>query len=265
MKKTIGIIGAGNMGGAIYRILKQSRLAKRVYIYDKHANKTNALKARADVLGLQDLLTQSDIIILAVKPQSFKDLADEIGVEIKNKLIVSVMAGVSTQTISGLLKSKKIIRAMPNMAARIGQGVVGWFANKPVLKSEKTDIARLLSVLGLAVEVKKEPLLDVVTAVSGSGPAYFFYLCGLLEAQAVRLGLDKKSARVFATQTFIGSATLLKVSEQDAGQLCLSVISRKGTTAAAMEVLKKNGFAKIFERALSAAFKRARELSKLYE
>lgn len=261
MKKTIGIIGAGNMGGAIYQILKQSRLARRVCICDRNLRKINALGARPDALDLQDLLAQSDIIILVVKPQSFKDLANEIKVKARNKLIVSIMAGVSTRTISDLLKSKRIIRVMPNVAARIGQGVIGWFANKHVLKSEKIEIAQLLSALGLAVEFRRENLLDVVTAVSGSGPAYFFYLCELLEAGAIKLGLNKKIARKFAVQTFLGSSELLKVSKKDAARLRQSVTSRKGTTAAAVGVLEKYGFGKIFDRALLAALKRARELS----
>jgi len=270
MKKTIGIIGAGNMGGAIYQILKKSRLAKRVYICDQHSDKIDALKARADVLSLRDLLTRSDIIILAVKPQSFKDLAEEIKIKVGDKIIVSIMAGVSTHTISDLLgcdmdRSRpvrtKVVRAMPNMPAQIGQGAIGWFANNHVVRTEKLEVAKLLSALGLVVEFKREALLDVVTAVSGSGPAYFFYLCEQLEAGAIKLGLDKKTARVLAEQTFWGSAALLKSKGVGAGELRQAVTSRKGTTAAAIGILEKKGFAKIFECALSAAFKRAQELS----
>ncbi|OGH71555.1 MAG: pyrroline-5-carboxylate reductase [Candidatus Magasanikbacteria bacterium RIFCSPLOWO2_01_FULL_43_20b] len=265
MKKTIGIIGAGNMGGAIYQILKQSRLVRRVFICDQHTNKISALKADNDSLSLADLLTRSDIIILAVKPQAFKDLADEIRVEIKNKLIVSVMAGVSTRIICKLLKAKKVARVMPNMPAQIGQGAIGWFANKQVIRTERLEVTKLLSALGLTIEFKKENLLDAVTAVSGSGPAYFFYLCEQLEAGAIKLGLDQKIAKLLVEQTFFGSAALLKDRNIGATKLCQAINSRKGTTAAAIGVLEKNKFAKIFERALLAAFRRARELSKLYE
>jgi len=265
MKKIIGIIGAGNMGGAIYQILKKSRLARRGCICDRNLRKINALGARQDVLDLQDLLAQSDIIILAVKPQSFKDLANEIKIKAGNKLIMSIMAGVSTRTISNLLKAKKVARAMPNMPAQIGQGAIGWFVGKDVGKSEKIEIARLLSALGLAIEFKKENLLDTVTAVSGSGPAYFFYLCEQLEEGAVRLGLDQKTAKLLAEQTFFGSAALLRNKKIGVAQLRQAVTSRKGTTAAAIGVLEKNKFGRIFERALSSALKRARELNKLYE
>lgn len=261
MKKTIGIIGAGNMGGAMYKIWRQNH---HVCIYDHNNSKIKALGARRDALNLPDLLARADAIILAVKPQSFKELAGEIKNKIRNKLVISVMAGISVRTISNLLKAKKIVRVMPNMPARIGQGVSGWFAGKGVTKAEKREAARLFSALGLAVEIKQEALLDAVTAVSGSGPAYFFYLCGQLEAGAIKLGLDKKTAMVLAEQTFLGSAELLKNKNMSAEQLCQSVISRKGTTAAAMSVLEKRGFAKIFEHALTAAFKRARELRKMY-
>lgn len=262
MKKTIGIIGAGNMGGAMYKIWKQNY---QVYICDHNDSKIKTLGARSDALNLPDLLARADIIILAVKPQSFKELVGEIKNKIKNKLVISVMAGVSTRTISGSLKTKKIVRVMPNMPARIGQGVSGWFAGKHVGKAEKKEAARLFSAMGLAVEIKREVLLDAVTAVSGSGPAYFFYLCEQLEAGAIKLGLDKKTAMILAEQTFLGSAALLKNKNMSAEQLRQSVISRKGTTAAAMSVLEKRGFAKIFEHALLAAFKRARELRKMYE
>lgn len=263
MKKTIGVIGAGNMGGAMYKIWRQNH---QVYICDHNDSKIKALGARGDALNLPDLLVRAEIIVLAVKPQSFKELAGEIKNRIKkNKLIISVMAGVSTRSISFLLGVKKVVRVMPNMPARIGQGVSGWFADKYVSMAEKTEAARLFSVLGLAVEIKQEALLDAVTAVSGSGPAYFFYLCEQLEAGAVKLGLDKKTARILAEQTFLGSAELLKNKNMSTEQLRQSVISRKGTTAAAMSVLEKRGFAKVFEYALTAAFKRARELKKMYE
>lgn len=262
MKKTIGIIGAGNMGGAMYKIWKQNRIAEQVYICDKNVDKIKALNARKDALGLQDLLALADVIVLAVKPQSFKELAGEIEIGIKNKPVVSVMAGVSIRTISNLLKTKKIIRVMPNMPARIGQGVSGWFAGKYVAKAEKTKVARLFSALGLAVEIKQEALLDAVTAVSGSGPAYFFYLCELLETAAISLGLDKKTAALIVRQTFIGSACLLQDSKQNVAQLRQAVTSPKGTTAAALDALKKNGFDKIFISAVRAAFRRAQELSK---
>lgn len=263
MKRAIGIVGAGNMGGAMYKIWKQKN--QRVYICDHNESKIKALNARKDVLSLQDLLVRADVIVLAVKPQSLAELADEIKNKIENKLVISVMAGVSTRSISTLLRVKKVVRVMPNMPARIGQGVSGWFAGKHVSKAEKTVVARLFSALGLAVEIKQEALLDAVAAVSGSGPAYFFYLCEQLGAGAIKLGLDKKTAMILAEQAFLGSAALLKNKNMSTEQLRQSVISRKGTTAAAMSVLEKRGFAKIFEHALSAALKRARELRKMYE
>lgn len=258
MKKIIGIIGAGNMGGAMYKIWKQNH---QVYICDHNNSKIKALGARSDALNLSDLLSRADIIILAIKPQSFVELAGEIKVGIRNKSVISVMAGVSTRSISSLLGIKKIVRVMPNMPARIGQGVSGWFAGRGVTKAEKKEVARLFSALGLAVEIRREALLDAVTAISGSGPAYFFYLCGLLEAGAIKLGLNKKTAMILAEQTFLGSAGLLQNSNQSATQLRLAVTSPKGTTAAAMDVLKKNNFDKIFINAVKSAFERAKELS----
>ena len=262
MKHNIGIIGAGNMGGAIYKKLVKE-WPDRVSIYDNDAQKIKKLNAGKNFSWLNELARKVRIIILAVKPQSFEGLAEELKGLVSDKLIVSIMAGVRIKKISQSLKADKIVRAMPNLPVKAGAGMTAWVANKFVMEKEKKEINKIFSVLGTVLELKQEVKLDAVTAISGSGPAYFFYFSELLEQAAVKSGLTKQEAKILVEKTFTGSARLFAESGENFKQLKESIVSAKGTTAAALKIFEKNNLGKIITRAVMSAMLRAAELNQI--
>ena len=198
------------------------------------------------------------MILLAVKPQSLKIVCHSWR---GDKPIVSILAGVRMATLKKITGSKKIVRVMPNTPAQVGMGVSGWIASKAVTKSEKVLVRKILESFGEAAEVKNEKMLDIITAISGSGPAYFFAFAEALEEAALKIGLGKLSP-AFVGETFFGAAKLADISEIPFAKLRENVTSKGGTTAAALKVFDKAGLKKIVTRAVFAAKKQAEELGK---
>lgn len=271
MKKTVGIIGLGNMGKAI--ALVSSGLAGiSIAGYDSNVksltspgNKTGAGKIK--ITGsINELVRKSDIIIIAVKPQNFAALADQVKAsaspgQLKNKLFISIMAGVTVKRISRLLGSGKVIRTMPNLALKEGKSVTAWIVGSSVNKQEKMIAGKIFASWGFQFEVKKEKLLNVVTAASGSGPAYFFYLTECLARASEKMGINQLLSEKLARQTLIGTAMIAMHTESSIAELRSFITSKKGTTDAAIKSLIKSGFSKIVNKALHKAEKRAEELA----
>lgn len=249
------------MGGAIYQNLLRIK-SWRLAIFDVNDEKILALKAKRDFVSLDQLVMKSDVIILAVKPQSLAKLAEGISSIKKGTLVISILAGIKIQKISELLLSKQVIRAMPNLAVKVGSGTTVWVANKSVTKTNHSIAKKIFSILGVELEVKQENKLDVVTALSGSGPAYYYYFSELLQKAAVGLGLSKSEAEFLAMNTFLGSADLFAKSGQKFEQLRKAVTSAKGTTAAAIQSFDDNHMALVVSTALKSAHTRAEELSR---
>jgi len=205
----------------------------------------------------------SDVIIIAVKPQDIDGvLRSEIccGVSEK-KLLVSVAAGVTTKYIEGIVgKSVPVIRAMPNMAARIGEAISSLSAGSSATREDMEVAREIFSTVGEVIEVD-EKMVDAVTAVSGSGPAYFFYMAECLMDAAKKCGIDSETARKMAMKTFTGSAKLLEVSKEDPALLRKKVTSKRGTTEAALKIFEKRKFRQIVAEAVKAARTRSKELS----
>ncbi|MFH0820800.1 MAG: pyrroline-5-carboxylate reductase [Candidatus Peregrinibacteria bacterium] len=248
MKTKIVIIGVGNMGGAIARALTKTLGKENLFLCDRGDNPNKAIAS-------------ADIVILAVKPQSFDELANSINMKLNGKLIISIMAGVTIKKISEKLGAKKIIRSMPNLGIQVKTGVIGWIASPKVTKEERRKVHGLFSTMGQSIEVKKESLLNAITALSGSGPAYFFYLTELLEEKAKSFGFSTNEARIIAETTLIGSSKLLEVGKKNAAEWRTAVTSKKGTTEAALSHLKTHHFDQIFLDAIEAAKKRSEELN----
>ncbi|MBI2444682.1 MAG: pyrroline-5-carboxylate reductase [Candidatus Magasanikbacteria bacterium] len=255
------IIGAGNLGSAIYRALQKTSLRGQVGLYDKHPEKVAAAGAR--LISLEQGLRLAKIILLVIKPQSFKEFAAHWPVSLAGKLIISVMAGVPITTIQKQLKAKRVIRAMPNLGALVSQSVTGWSASAAATRADRALCQRIFAGLGDEFALPRESLIDALTALAGSGPAYFFYLTELIEAQARRFGFTKTQAADVARQTLIGSAAVLQKYPDAPAAWRARVTSRGGTTAAAMGILQKKKFDKIFSQALATARQRGVELSKL--
>lgn len=244
--KKITIIGLGKMGSAIYERLKQQ--AGFVIVTCERNDDVN------------EKIQDADVVIIAVKPQNFDELVNSIVTSVSDKLIISIMAGVTIESISQKLRVERIIRSMPNLGAAIGEGVTGWIASRECNAEHKTDAENIFSALGHQFEFEEECLLDSVAAISGSGPAYFFYLTQLLEEKAVEFGFNPIQAARLAKYTFFSAAKVMEQSDKNPQEWVSAVASKGGITEQALVHLKENKFDSIFKDAVEAAKKRSEEL-----
>ncbi|MBL4694326.1 pyrroline-5-carboxylate reductase [Candidatus Gracilibacteria bacterium] len=243
--KNICVIGLGNMGKAIYKILDSKKLYK-LYGCGKRDN-------------LHSCVEKCEIVFICVKPQSFKSLGK---MDFSGKIVISIMAGVSIANIKKTLGVEKVVRLMPNLPLIVGRSVGGFTFSDEMDNKERKSIGKIITLLGEHIYVKHEAQIDAVTALSGSGPAYFYYIAELMEDAAKEMGFSAGNARSLAAETLIGAARYLQVSGESAKALRKKVSSKGGTTEAAINSLKAAKFDKIFIDAVKAAEKRAKELNK---
>lgn len=258
----IGIFGIGNMGGAILDALQKAFPDDTFWVYDPKNQNLEPFPEARICTDPDELAENVEGIIFAVKTNALRLLLQEISVDISKKLIVSVMAGVSIQTLMELTQSKRIVRAMPNLPIKVHKGVVAWHSSQEVTHKEKRLVEQLFSPMGTQLEVDREELVDAVTVVSGSGPAYFFYLCELLMNKAMTLGFSEEQSRVLAESTFVGSAKLLAEGKHLPHEWVDAVTSPGGTTEEALRVLKEKNFKGIFFEALEAAKNRLKSMDR---
>jgi pyrroline-5-carboxylate reductase len=273
-KTKIGIIGAGNMGQAILaQSLRRSGYnflvcEKNEALIDLLVARYIYLKARVKIVSnLSELLRNCNIIIIAVKPQDVDEALRQINSSDVNKkgkiLFVSIAAGVRTDYIEAKIGNKvKVIRAMPNMPAVIGEGITVLKKGKFASSRDLHETKKLFECLGPVIILEKEDLINVVTALSGSGPAYLFFIFLALSAASEALGLDKKSTNKLIYHTIVGSMNLLNQDKFDAKNLIKKVASKGGTTEAALKVFKENKLHETIYKAVMAAWGRAKELSR---
>ena len=206
----------------------------------------------------------SDIVIFAVKPQVMKNTVLPLAHELSEKrpLLISIAAGIPISSLESWAGDDlAMIRAMPNTPALINAGITALFANSRALPEQRNQAESIMCAVGKVVWVEEETLMDTVTAVSGSGPAYFFYFMEALEQAAIDEGLDENMARLFTVETALGAARLAVESTESPSQLRSQVTSPGGTTAAAMQVLNYSGIRQILKRAVTAARKRSADLA----
>ena len=245
----IAIIGAGNMGKAMLAALQTQ--FRDVAAFDKE-----------DDLALN--IPDADVIILAIKPQDFEALAGQLGDILADKLVISIMAGMTMDKIRSLTGASAIVRSMPNLPLKVQAGVTGWIASEQVTASTdfgKDLIRKIFRAFGEEIEVAQESDLNKITPLSGSGPAYFFYLCELMQQKAEKLGFSKEDARKIAEETFIGTAKLLEDDTRTAAEMREAVTSKGGTTEAALKHFEAAQFPRIFDEAIDANAARAKELN----
>ncbi len=212
--------------------------------------------------GAREAAAGAEMVVIAVKPQQFGDVAEQLRKKLDtNQLVVSIAAGLSIATLSSRLQHAKIVRAMPNTPAQIGEGISIWTATVQVDEDQKTLARRLLEALGPAIEVDDEKQLDMATAVSGSGPAYVFLFIESLIDAAVAIGLSRDLAGRLVLQTISGSASFAQQSDRHAAELRNMVTSPGGTTAAALDLLEERGFRAAIAGGVAAAYHRAQTLS----
>lgn len=258
----IGIIGVGIMGSAFYNGLIKTFDPKDIYLCDKDVSKLFDYDKSNSTTHIKAMLPECDIVILAIKPQSLDALTKSIDHNLKDKLVISIMAGISIGHLMEKTNADKIVRAMPNLPVEIEKGLIGWTATKKVTPQEKELVKIIFQPLGEQIELKDESKIDFITALSGSGPAYFFYLAELLAQKAKKVGFTNKEAMLIAEQTLIGSACLIvKNKSLSITEWREAVTSKGGTTEAAINFLKNSEFPKLFEQAVEEAVVRAKELN----
>ncbi len=265
---TIGFIGGGYMAQAIIRgLLKAGHPAIKISVADPSvAQRTAIAEIDAGLLVTADnayVARSPQVLILAVKPQIMASVATDLGLQTRpaQQIIVSVAAGITLDSLRGWFgKRAAIVRVMPNQPALIGEGMSGLCATADVDTAGRAVATYLLAATGETTWFENESLMDGVTALSGSGPAYFYLLMEIMQDVAIELGFDTATARLLSTQTALGAATVAAGTRDELAQLRERVTSPGGTTAAALETLENAGIRTIFRSALLAARDRAIEL-----
>lgn len=266
--ETIAILGAGNMGGSLLSGLIANKYPKdNLWIADPEQEKLNHFKNEYKINITTDntiAINAADVVVFAIKPQIFSQVAKSLvnSVQQKKPLIISVAAGITENHIQQWLGGKlAIVRSMPNTPALIRAGATALYANEFVTQEQHNLAESILRAVGVINWIKEEKLMDVITALSGSGPAYFFLIIEALQNAAIELGLSAETAQLLAQQTAYGSARMALESDLDMVELRRRVTSPGGTTEQAIKVLEENNLREIFKKAIMAATKRSQELA----
>ena len=268
----ITFIGGGNMGRALISgLLANDFEANQLTVVE--ANAETAISLHRDfgiqVIGALDQIafdfTKNNAVVMAIKPQDFNVVAKGLSAKLKHAaapgpLILSIAAGIRLKDMSRWLDHARCVRAMPNTPALIGKGITGLFADAAVNQDDRVLAETICHAVGQAVWVAEEKLMDAVTAVSGSGPAYVFAFLEAMQSAGEKLGLDATTARQLAYATLEGATQLAHNSDEHAGVLRERVTSKGGTTAAALEVMKQHGWHDILEKAIDAASQRGKAM-----
>ena len=262
--QAVAFIGGGNMASAIIGgLLRQGTPASRIQVVEPLEEQRARLVQQFGIeanAGPGVWLSRAGMVVWAVKPQTFKDAALQGRLHTQAALHLSVAAGIRSGSIAHWLGSERVVRAMPNTPALIGQGVTALFGRDAVMPSDRFAVQDVIQTTGEYVWLDHEAQLDAVTALSGSGPAYVFYFIEAMIEAGVDMGLSRQQAHQLATATFVGSSALAKASSDTPQVLRARVTSSGGTTQAAMISMERDGVKAMFIRAMQAAQQRAREL-----
>jgi pyrroline-5-carboxylate reductase len=263
------IVGGGNMGLTFAKSFLRGSIVEAgdLHILEKRQDKVAELEAmdicqvHADAgLWVEDV----DIIILAVKPQDTAPVYDLLQGKLSpQQVVLSIMAGVTMAALQSALHTDRILRAMPNLPAQVGVGMTVYTATDQVSRPQLVAVTNLLNTTGKTIYVESEQMIDAATAISGSGPAYVFYMIEALTTSAVDLGFSRAQAELLATQTFAGAQALLRASSATCQEWIEKVSSRGGTTEAAIASMQDLHVAQDFAKGVQAAYQRAIALGKL--
>ena len=268
----ITFIGGGNMGRALISgLLANGFEANQLTVIESNAETAIGLHRDfgVQVIGALDQIafdfTKNNVVVMAIKPQDFNVVSKGLSAKLKHTsapgpLILSIAAGIRLKDMSRWLDHARCVRAMPNTPALIGKGITGLFADAAVNQEDRALAETICHAVGQAVWVADEKLMDAVTAVSGSGPAYVFAFLEAMQSAGEKLGLDGATARKLAYATLEGATQLAHNSDEHAGVLRERVTSKGGTTAAALEVMKQHGWHDILGKAIDAASQRGKAM-----
>jgi pyrroline-5-carboxylate reductase len=269
-KENITFIGGGNMATSLISGLIADGYDKsRITVSDPDADKLAQLAARSGVHTQSDndsAIRQADVVVLAVKPQVLKSVAQDLAASIQQTkpLVISIVAGVKESALRGWLGGDvALVRTMPNTPAMIQSGATGLHAGPGVTEAQRNQAESILRAVGLTRWVEHESQMDAVTAVSGSGPAYFFLVMEAIEASARQMGLDEDSARLLTLQTALGAARMAMESSDSPAVLRQKVTSPGGTTERALGILEDGELRTLFDKAMQGALERSIELSEM--
>lgn len=266
----IAMIGAGNMGSSLIGgLIKDGHPADKIWATDTSSEKLHQLNEMFHIhtsLDNQEAAKAADVLIFAIKPQIFAAVAKDLApvIQTKKPLILSIAAGTQVSSIERWCGGNTaVVRAMPNTPALISCGATGLFANTKVTPAQHELAESILRAVGIVIWVDQESTLDIVTALSGSGPAYFFLMMEALQTAAEELGLSSDSARLLTLQTAFGAARMALESDSPLDMLRKNVTSPGGTTEKAVQTLEEHKIRDMFKHALHAAKARSEELAKL--
>lgn len=264
----IAIIGAGNMGLSFSKSFLKYELIKPndLQLITRNQNKIYKISEEfpKSKISITDEVSEidADLIIIAVKPQDFQKAAENFKFKLKeNQMILSIMAGIKIKKIQNILQHKLVVRAMPNSPTLLGMGITGYTAAEGISFSQLINIERLLNSTGRSVYLENEELLDGVTALSGSGPAYFYYIVDAMIKAGTEMGIDENLSKLFVKQTMLGAYHLINNSEKNLEDLIKDVASKGGTTEAALKTFNEKDLKEILKSGILNAEKRAKELN----
>lgn len=264
----VAIIGCGNMGMAFANSFIQYNLVQKADLLLVEKNYERGVQLQAQKSGIvvdtiSSKISRADLIILSVKPQDYPAVAIELKDFIQSKQVVfSIMAGIPIALIQSSLSHDLVIRAMPNTPALLGMGMTAFAAASQVGLSDIRKVENLINSTGRAVFLEDEHLLDAVTGLSGSGPAYFFYLIKSMIDAGVAMGFDPAMSSLLVKQTMLGSYHLMQTSDKTLDELIQAVASKGGTTEAALRVFQEKFVGEGLQQGIYAARDRAIELAK---
>jgi len=268
----IAFIGGGNMARSLIGGMIATGISnQKISVSEPQADLRKRLNEDFRVNASEEnasVAKGANVIVLAVKPQILQEVVTPLGnlVAETRPLLISVAAGVTSSSIERWVGGQPaLIRVMPNTPALIGAGISALYANSNVSDDQRALAEKIMAAVGKTIWIKEETLMDAVTAISGSGPAYFFYVMQAIHDAAVREGLDAQTARLLSLETALGAARLAVESPEDPGSLQAQVTSPGGTTEAAINVLNNSGVRDALQQAVSAARARGGELAKLLD
>lgn len=261
----ISFIGGGNMAQALIGgLLSRGLPATRITVADP-VEKVRQVLLEKELHVTDDnaaAIQHADVVVLAVKPQVLASVLKPLQNQFQGKLVISIVAGAQIDSIAHLTGTDQIVRVMPNTPALVQTGAHGMFATEAVSSEQRSLASQVLASTGLTIWLDSEAQIDAVTAVSGSGPAYFFYLMESMIRAGKNLGLDEKVATALTLQTALGAAQMAITSSNTPAELRKNVTSPNGTTQAALEVFDRAQISQNIQAALAAAQKRSQELAR---
>ena len=260
----IAFIGGGNMASAIIGgLLKRGLPASLIQVVEPFAEQRARLAQQFQVEVSETACTalaRAALVVWAVKPQTFRTAAEQSRAHVQNALHLSVAAGIRSDTIASWLNTERVVRAMPNTPALIGQGMTALFARPAATVADRLAVERVVQTTGAYLWLDQEAQLDAVTALSGSGPAYVFYFIEAMIEAGTDMGLSREQAHQLAIGTFVGASALALEATEPPDVLRVRVTSKGGTTYAALTSMEQDGIKARFMRAIHAARQRASEM-----